>query len=149
MTDAQGLSLWIRLENDPSPEDVNVPPECTHLSRLAHHLKQQYDILKDVRQSQIKFILNGQLQRMATRLDRIDTTDEKPLVIRFPLSDNRISIRMYSGRNSRTTMIPHYTDMWECTRQFAMQAFEVLKSDSPVNFWFVDNKTSTEITNEF
>ncbi|CAG8645520.1 6328_t:CDS:1, partial [Paraglomus occultum] len=73
--------------NDPSPEDVNVPPEF--MSRLAHHLKQQFDILMDVRQSQIKFILNGQLQRMATRLDRIDTTDEKPLVIRFPLSDNR------------------------------------------------------------
>jgi len=39
--------------------------------------------------------------------------------------------------------------MWERTRQFALQAFDVLKSDFPVNFWFVDNKTSTEVTDEF
>ncbi|RIB20845.1 hypothetical protein C2G38_2178271 [Gigaspora rosea] len=77
------------------------------------------------------------------------TTSKKPLILRYPFSDNSVSIRINLGRSCLVATIPHNSGMWFNSRQRAIDNFDILKTDPRPHFIFFNNDTQTEIINEY
>ena len=93
MKSTTSVTLWIFLENTPSA--VRFFPELSgddaNLDRLIPHLISHFKVLKDTIPSSISFFTDAehiQPLRKDLLLKDLETTDEKPLFVRYRLSDD-------------------------------------------------------------
>ena len=87
--------MWVLLEGDSSPVEVDVDQsnytsKKFNLDRFVPILQERFPNLKDIRPTRIEFF-NGDDRteplKSGTILTEDTTTDENPLVVRYPLSE--------------------------------------------------------------
>ncbi|CAG8640314.1 18098_t:CDS:2, partial [Cetraspora pellucida] len=150
------VTLWVLIENLEDPGKFELDNDHADLDSLKTLLLSQSEVLKGIHppldKTRLQFFIDTErIQKLAssTLLRALETTSEKPLILRYPFSDNRVSIRINLGRPWLVATIPHNSGMWFNSRQRAIDKFDVLKTDPRPHFFFFNNDTQTEITNEY
>ncbi|CAG8609386.1 23755_t:CDS:2, partial [Cetraspora pellucida] len=150
------VTSWVLFENLEDSEKFELDNDHADLDSLKTLLLSQSEVLKGIHppltKSRLQFFIDTErVQKLAssTLLRVLETTSEKPLILRYPFSDNSISIRINLGRPWLVATIPHNSGIWLNSRQRAIDKFDILKTDPRPHFFFFNNDTQTEIINEY
>ncbi|RUS21763.1 hypothetical protein BC937DRAFT_91497 [Endogone sp. FLAS-F59071] len=153
MSTVHKFALWLRFENKEKVFDYpvqyqNMPPNLNNLAAklIQRRLFRQLDLDAD----DIDFfddynheVVNNKPLRGTILLEDLNVTDSKPLVIRFPFSDNMIEFNIrYMGSLFEITLA-HSTGAWH-TLLVNTREYTELQED----FVFVDQTTKKAIGTE-
>ncbi|RUP47921.1 hypothetical protein BC936DRAFT_145171 [Jimgerdemannia flammicorona] len=148
-------TLWLRLEGQPSPTKLkfrnsDMDSEDPDLANLAELLCKKNNHLKtlNVVPAYLQFLGdydgadNDERNPDGTlRLDifvrALRTSAKSPLVVRHPLSDDRIVVNLKLVKSSREITLSHTTGTWHMLLDEATSVYPILLSDRS-NIYFVD-----------
>ncbi|RUS14447.1 hypothetical protein BC938DRAFT_477363, partial [Jimgerdemannia flammicorona] len=148
-------TLWLRLEGQPSPTKLkfrnsDMDSEDPDLADLAELLCKKNNHLKtlNVVPAYLQFLGdydgadNDERNPDGTlRLDifvrALRTSAKSPLVVRHPLSDDRIVVNLKLVKSSREITLSHTTGTWHMLLDEATSVYPILLSDRS-NIYFVD-----------
>src|SRR5689334_8311060 len=107
---------WIRLEDLPTAEELEIAarsaPEL-HIHALTTAAIQKVSVLKELLPGVLKVFANNDFSDPLTPQTLLSSlTDESPLVIRYPLSNDTIIAHVSFCRSSFDTRIRHSTCVW-------------------------------------
>ncbi|CAG8491885.1 9921_t:CDS:2 [Paraglomus occultum] len=106
--------LWIYIEG--TRRATKVPDEllsCSDLDLLALKLCQTFTALKNTDPLQLEFLFDGRSLPGDTELLKLITTAKAPLVIRYPLSDRTLRLRINLAQKWFKMDFPHETGLWD------------------------------------
>ncbi|POG62186.1 hypothetical protein GLOIN_2v643587 [Rhizophagus irregularis DAOM 181602=DAOM 197198] len=150
------VKLWVLIENenpvklsvkwkitDPEPDLVDIEP------RLC-----EKEVLSDVQPERLEFFRYG--DRITpicpgTLVSTLNTTDQDPLVVRYPLSDSQVVVRCNLFTSWYKKRFPHNSGLWYLIRHGVETKWENLRNSQYFFVYSQDNKKSEEeqIMNEF
>uniref|UniRef100_U9SWH2 Uncharacterized protein n=1 Tax=Rhizophagus irregularis (strain DAOM 181602 / DAOM 197198 / MUCL 43194) TaxID=747089 RepID=U9SWH2_RHIID len=154
----QVYSLWILLEGHPEPillDDItfNLKRDA-NLSDLAPQLVNRFSELAQKNKLDLEFF-NFDARTESLLLDTTlkaveqDTSAGKPLVVRYPLTDNTIVVKVSLLSTPAEICLPHTTGVWYMLLIKTKQKYKRLQEDGNA-FYFVDQETKkTTIDEEF
>ncbi|CAG8625974.1 9102_t:CDS:2, partial [Diversispora eburnea] len=154
------IKMWVLFEGEPSSDELTADiTKVPNLAQFKRILKNEFDILKDVRPSSIVFFNYDDrstpippgtlLQPLAD-----STTDTKPLVVRYPISDSSIVVNLRFLRNTCECEIPYSSGAWDLLQKEVKDVFKNIASYlENANIIYSINNNSTGkgklIKNEF
>ncbi|CAB4400947.1 unnamed protein product [Rhizophagus irregularis] len=154
----QVYSLWILLEGHPEPillDDItfNLKRDA-NLSDLAPQLVNRFSELAQKNKLDLEFFnfdarTEKFLHDITLKTVEQDTSAGKPLVVRYPLTDNTIVVEVSLLSTPAEICLPHTTVVWYMLLIKTKQKYKHLQEDGNA-FYFVDQETKkTTIDEEF
>ncbi|KAF0466809.1 hypothetical protein F8M41_026096 [Gigaspora margarita] len=138
------IKMWILLEGHISPRKLKADlSQVSDLEDFKDVLK-EIQVLKNVEPDDIVFLNHDDRNTLippGTLLQPLadNTTDTKPLVARYPISDSSIVVNFRFLRNTCKCRIPHSSGAWYLLRKKVKELFDSL---STVKIIFIVTKNS-------
>ncbi|CAB4418382.1 unnamed protein product [Rhizophagus irregularis] len=150
------VKLWVLIENE-NPVKLSVKWKITDpepdLADIEPRLCEK-EVLSDVQPESLEFFRYG--DRITpicpgTLVSTLNTTDQDPLVVRYPLSDSQVVVRCNLFTTWYKKRFPHNSGLWYLIRHEAETKWENLRNSQYFFVYSQDNKKSEEeqIMNEF
>ncbi|PKY32910.1 hypothetical protein RhiirB3_493389 [Rhizophagus irregularis] len=142
------IKMWIYPEGAPRAIKLKADVSLVEdLDDLAGVLTQEINVLRNLDPQQFVF-LDNENRRLASGTDitLIRTTDKVPLIVRYQLSDRRISVDFRYSRKSGSCKIPHSSGSFSLLKEEVMKQFNDLQE---YDIYFLHEMSSTNIRDTF
>ncbi|CAG8648299.1 5315_t:CDS:2, partial [Cetraspora pellucida] len=145
--------MWIQLEGAEDPEELFADiTRVKNLSGFKKILTEQFKELKGAELRDIA-ILDSDKEKISPGRDLQElskkVTDEKPLIIRYPLSNSVIIVRLRHIFNKEECIIPHSSGSFNLLQKEAKALFGDLNECETSDIYFEDPKSNNIINSAY